>query len=386
MSNSLNCRGGQGIFILIFIPMITCVLSSFIGTHILANLCSYIITLPIIFPLIRTKGCNKFGLEVYILILFLCVFLYGYTYSIAKQSAWEKLVLIIYNDLIPCIMIMYILRKSPDPHMTLSHFVRLAMKYSEVILFIFGVLYLVGYREIAIDGRTYVKGLPGPIWASRYSCMLLIFLLYKKFRYRQKTDVIFVTTLLLAIYMIYMGDSRGPLLAAAVCLFVILAKSLSSRWIVFLVLFFILIIYLYLSFSPRVSSGGSEYSTLGRLALFEQFRDADFDLLKGVGLGSWNMLTIGEDTLFYPHNIIIETITEIGIIGLSLLIFLFVKFFKKKDDYIIFYMCMFFMINSMISGDVTSNSNLFFFLIMSSVYHDYKKDIIPVYSPQKYKQ
>ena len=368
-NNEINMRGGMGIFVLIFFPMLISVMSSFGGGHVFANLCSYIISLFIIIPLIRVRRTHKLEFEILAFLLLLCLFIYSYTYSIAQQAAYEKLILIIYNVLTPSLILIYILKKVPNPQIAINQFVRLATKYSEVILFLFSIFFILGFKDTAIDGRVFLQGFPDPIWASRYSCMLVIFVFYNIHKNGNKGNFFTIVTIFMSLYMIFKGDSRGPLLSSIICLFFMYSKYLSLRQRFLIVVITVLLILLYTLISPRISSGGSDYSTLTRLAMLEQFLDTNFNILRGVGLGSWMMLTTGEDILSYPHNMLVETIVEIGMPGLFLLSYLIIRYFNKRNDSVVFYVCLFFLINAQVSGDVTSNSTFFLFLVLSLSYH-----------------
>jgi hypothetical protein len=109
------------------------------------------------------------------------------------------------------------------------------------------------------------------------------------------------------------------------------------------------------------------YSIYARLELVKLLQDFDFQFLKVSGLGSFLYLILGEDVTYYPHNIFLEIFFELGIIDLflfSIMLFFFFKFFKPD---IINLLCLFFLISSLVSGDLPGN-NYFFILLYLSIY------------------
>jgi O-antigen ligase len=106
----------------------------------------------------------------------------------------------------------------------------------------------------------------------------------------------------------------------------------------------------------------------------------------GLGAGGYSSLFIWRDFRWYPHNIFIEILAELGIVGFSLLVLFFyfsAKFLLKNRKYyalgsstpywVSILLVTFF--NSLFSGDV--NDNRMFFMLLSvslaSSLMDYKK-------------
>ena len=90
----------------------------------------------------------------------------------------------------------------------------------------------------------------------------------------------------------------------------------------------------------------------------------------GHGFGSFGLLVVGEDSRFYPHNLVLEVWFELGLFGLvvtlTLLIFpiyLFIRTFGfKKWEYLIPYFYLF--ANSLKSNSLTDHRLLFLFSII----------------------
>lgn len=94
----------------------------------------------------------------------------------------------------------------------------------------------------------------------------------------------------------------------------------------------------------------------------------------GHGFGSFGLLVVGEDSRFYPHNLVLEVWFELGLFGLlvtlSLLlfpVFLFIRTFGfKKLEYLIPYFYLF--ANSLKSNSLTDHRLLFLFSIIPILY------------------
>lgn len=89
----------------------------------------------------------------------------------------------------------------------------------------------------------------------------------------------------------------------------------------------------------------------------------------GHGIGSWPTLMLGMDERGYPHNIIMEILVELGLIGMLIFGFLICRTFfnigklafNKEDKLalIIFILFCNVLFNAMISGDISDNRILF---------------------------
>lgn len=90
----------------------------------------------------------------------------------------------------------------------------------------------------------------------------------------------------------------------------------------------------------------------------------------GKGIGSFSINYRGEDIRDYPHNIILETASELGIVGLSVLFLLLLYGILNayKNDNLLCYsvfLCFVFMfLNANVSGDFNDNRLLFTFLAL----------------------
>ena len=110
-------------------------------------------------------------------------------------------------------------------------------------------------------------------------------------------------------------------------------------------------------------------------------------LFLGAGIGGWPVLAGNGDVKMYPHNMILEVLAELGLVGLSLLCLLvgtaFWRFWKNHDlrrapwAMLIFLLFLNAFLNAMVTGDLTDNRIVFAFLGLFV----YKSEFARTYSP-----
>tara|TARA_Y100000739_G_C20606288_1_gene465749 strand:- start:352 stop:1482 length:1131 start_codon:yes stop_codon:yes gene_type:complete len=190
--------------------------------------------------------------------------------------------------------------------------------------------------------------------------------------------------------------SRGPFYSILIILFIYL--FINFRRIFFRSISVILVLFSIIYFSgiandlpPTVSrvfmnflDGGLLQSTQGRSILLETSLNQLFDNPFGVGLGNWqeyadnkNFLVAHKPPLYYPHNIFMEIICELGIFtGLLFFVYVIKVFFdnfrsiihqKNNLHQVIFYIFAYLLFNSMISGDLSDARLLFIFMSLISI-------------------
>lgn len=103
---------------------------------------------------------------------------------------------------------------------------------------------------------------------------------------------------------------------------------------------------------------GSDKSSQGRLErmvfALNHSNDNPFIFLFGNGIGSFGILYSGNDTREYPHNVFIEVLFELGIVGLALILFIFVVPLLRKNHRFFIALYLFFLLNAMKSNDLIS--------------------------------
>jgi len=244
-----------------------------------------------------------------------------------------------------------------------------------------------------VDGRMATLG-GGPIVFARWMGLGLIVLFFMPLKRKKIYKYI-----LLAIFFILAlaSGSRGPILSLLVTFSIFILLNFNRVFIKLLVSLLLLISVLFISgagekiseiggfdrvFMNVSQKGGAKQSTgtrmdlaLGSLILFQHYP-------LGVGAGNWKS-TVNEirpDHLIpleYPHNLFLEVGNEYGVFVLVILIFtlLFIatmgynkmlKYRKHTTFYpVLFYLFIFFFLNSLVSGMI--NDSRILFVIMSMI-------------------
>ena len=104
-------------------------------------------------------------------------------------------------------------------------------------------------------------------------------------------------------------------------------------------------------------------------------------MILGNGAGDYGSLEHGKDESGYPHNLIIEIFYEYGLVGFLILSILILNILRKvyfafigsnRYNAIIMSIVLYFIINSMFSGDVTYNFSFVLYYII--FYFTYEKN------------
>lgn len=213
--------------------------------------------------------------------------------------------------------------------------------------------------------------------------------------YRSRTFVgrslnLGAATLLFAMMLLVGG--RGPLLAVLVTLSwpVFSGIRLSAKHILVVRRYVLWLMVLEVSvvgwIAYLVSSGNELFMTLRRVAVLltpgggssAATRVSFFEAawlqwmerpLFGNGVGSWPLIALGLDVRGYPHNIILEVLSELGLVGLILLLVLVgygVSAFRVRGrsqlSPMALTLAMIFLnaaLNAMVTGDIADNRFLF---------------------------
>lgn len=221
---------------------------------------------------------------------------------------------------------------------------------------------------------------------------LLIFTAYIFFSEQSRLKRIFMLNMsLYFMFLLLVLGGRGPLLSSTVALFIPLlfkSKLIQSnklklkKYAAFLAVLFVAIVLI----SVYLYSKNSPTATLYRILLFLEpgmgtsagtrtvyyltaVKLWSLKPLLGYGIGSWPILTGLPDMYSYPHNLVLEILVELGLIGLILFGFtLFVALMGfKKSNYnrtyffssVILMMFVNAFIGAMFSGDINDNRIIF---------------------------
>lgn len=234
------------------------------------------------------------------------------------------------------------------------------------------------------------SGYSNPIWLSRsvgaYVFAILVVILTTKYRSLKLCLFVVMGGLF---YIMFHTGSRGPVFSFFITLafipFLLPGKSLIRKMAIFLV-FTILGIFLFVKIPSEAQErylillrpGGYIEDTSAPARLYLYGTAFNLFLAKpilGSGTGGFSLFSYGLDGRIYPHNIFLEIGSELGMVGLALFIlFLLLNVAKikkliiplsgidKSNIFLIWATLLFIFscVNAMVSGDIASNSTLWF--------------------------
>jgi len=250
------------------------------------------------------------------------------------------------------------------------------------------ILLLYNNIENLFSGRTSIDGV-NTIWISRYIGVGFV-ILYSRIRQYKTTLFNIFLIILLGISMIING-SRGPILSLFLTIYIFelitfYHSKRKDRNFIYITLVTIIIIISLFIFQEQISRFNIEFlksdtNVSERINNYNISLNAIKDkFFIGHGIGGFSYIFKNIDDRIYPHNMILEIFVELGLIGISFLIYLIVHSFKvlnyKKENKIIFScfsILIYYFINSMFSGDLFGNSSFFIVLIILNVYIDNKE-------------
>lgn len=212
-----------------------------------------------------------------------------------------------------------------------------------------------------------------------------------------KSKVISLISALLVVFVLFASGSRMPIVAFSIAGIYLLSKSIFLRRgvvyirkgiklvLLLLVLalamlpviikkgFFETIIYRFAVLFTEDQGGTSSSGRIDRFSVaHEMISESPFI---GKGLGSFPMYFNGNDLPDYPHNMIIEIIAEIGIIGLlAFSTFFLISYLRAKKfnhaknrvtptlGMVTIGLFVYYLANAMVSGDINSNRVLYVFM------------------------
>ena len=238
------------------------------------------------------------------------------------------------------------------------------------------------------ENRSGVLG-GGPIILSRWLCLgaIISFFHPKLKKYR---IILFPLFIIVALFT----GSRGPIVSILITMTLYFFLNFRKLFWRFIVLLSLLISLVFITgfhnqllevktvsrVFMNVQDGGGGKSTSGRTILFQTSIDEIIEYPLGVGFGNWEVYSKDRSTLslkklFYPHNLLLEILCEMGFVT-SIIFILYVVFIllntiiKLKNNVglnILFYIFAFLLLNSMISGDLSDARLLFVVLSLLSI-------------------
>jgi O-antigen ligase len=319
-----------------------------------------IILLIIYFPhnnfIFYKKKIAFFDLAAFIFITMIVI---SYSFSPATFAANSKLVSTFYLILLPSLTIIFgflsIKEKQSDK------LILIAKNFSIVSIFIASSIFYFG-AEVEVGVKSTIIGIDNSIWFARYVGILLLVLLLT---FKVNSKYLHIISIILAIILLYQSGSRGPILGVLIS--VALLRLNRTVFVMILLSMFLLIIIGINSFNgvKELLLSMNDFSSLERIQhyqfVFNQLLEIPFF---GYGYGSYGLMYLGSDIIFYPHNLFLEVLYEMGIFALVLIIYMIASSLKRANNLEILKGILIFMLfNSMVSGNIPGNYGLFSIMV-----------------------
>lgn len=189
----------------------------------------------------------------------------------------------------------------------------------------------------------------------------------------------------------FLSTARGPVISFFITLLIysILLKGDKVRRKIFIGIIIVIFIFFkmqnseYLGWYYRFLQGLEQKDIFGRAFLLKKALEMFIQRpIFGYGIGSyWAYITGITGWNNYPHNVILEVISELGITGLVIFVFflsmvlykikLMLKYYKEENIImgLIISLWIYFFLNSLVRGDINSNK---FFWCISGLIFSYK--------------
>jgi O-antigen ligase len=230
------------------------------------------------------------------------------------------------------------------------------------------------------------------------SIITLIFVLKKKIQ-----KILLFLIILFPIFNILIAGGRGPLLSLAISILILFiylglhSFKLLKRDILikksYLNITLVLFLLIFISFLLIIFYKDFFVTTIYRLSLLENLEGSSIETrismyrtavvslynfpcnMIGVGIGGFSYIYNRSDMRLYPHNIFLEILSELGVLGMFLFTFMILFSLKlalnniKETNNVNYYLNLgillnfiFMFFNSQFSGDINDNRLLFTFL------------------------
>ena len=325
--------------------------------------------------------------DVFFIIMIAVIFVYAlytkYVKGIITDYYDTKLFGYIYTLIIPIIVIMHYkesIIKSYDLWKPILLYAIIAYAFKN--FFLAGVL---GFRNTYVTNYEELKNV---IFAARILAIGVVICIYDLLRRYEFKTLIYIAILLLQILLF---ESRGPILSVVLSTMIIwwfrsgkekFKKHFNPRLLIGLSAFVVLAIvgFKYLwdaGYLERMVYKMNMFTTGNRNETRYYLYPITVEAIKqhmpwGLGFGNTKIGVMSINGYFnnnYPHNIILEMLLEEGIFITIPVLVILIRWFGSiitKDRYsyntlLFFTLYVFSFVNSMFSGDIVGNSNLFFF-------------------------
>lgn len=229
--------------------------------------------------------------------------------------------------------------------------------------------YLYGFFQR--DVRFFLNG--ANVFGWLYGFYALLCLLFLK-------NKIYYIYFLICVSCVFWSQSKGAIISLTICGLLLIAYKNKFNLVGFLkiisivpIIFFIK--YMILIFFPesrinalfRILEGKTDDSDYGSVGIRMEMYSSALDLFSknyffGVGLGDFSIYT--NYNIMYPHNVPLELLAEVGILGISFFIIYYILMFVLgKNQYLKIFSIYFFVV-CLFSGDLSYLRYSFVFVLL----------------------
>lgn len=309
------------------------------------------------------------------------IFLFISSLYVLKKNplSEEKYILIIYNIFLPIFVLIFINSLKKNNTLLLNWTNK---KWQNYLFFmtIVSILLFMLFKQVGVDGRPILPGMENPIWVGRHFGGLFIALLYFSFEIRNNSRfLINLVFSALLVYIFFMVGSRAVIISTIIVFIIFITNKVqltSTKKNIFGFIVVVLVFYGLYYFYIYLLESNTHQSLFARLELLQLLNFTDLLTVHGNGLGSWGPTILGLQERHYPHNILVEILFELGILGMIFSIYVFRYLFNWKTLYLSNYLAFYFFLLSMSSGDIPGNNFLFLSIFLVYYYHRKNYDSI----------
>lgn len=348
----------------------------------------WLLTILIIF-----MNLNKFKLDrfkIYILFLYLMLFiiiLSSYFYSPSKIYGLSKIIdyILTITSVIGVIVI-------------IKDKVKLEILFKSLIFISLFVSTISIPNFISDASSDFIRlGEINSIGMARFFGMICIILIINYLLDNTKKKILVVIWFFFSAFLLLLTSSKMPIIGtvisvfSGILLYLIYFKNikLKVRALGMMITFLIAGLLLLVNFwesrvfnTLRIRFENFEGVDYARMIRYDTALDMFYSSpLIGNGVGSFSIYFEGVDLRSYPHNLFLEVLSELGLVGLLNILLLislsvFSVYFSKKKSWnvaniTVISLTIFFLLNAMVSGDINDNRLFFVFLTLSALNYKY---------------
>ncbi len=340
--------------------------------------------------------------------LFCIILFFSGFYTPSPNYGWQKIIRFIVFNSTMFITPFIIISNIEDSKRVLLWFRNILIVFS-AIMFGYILYFLAISSGISFLIRVSILG-ANPIAVASFlaiACGMMIVLMVRS---NLKNWSFYLPILTLLLVGLIMTGSRGPitsLILGSIFYLVLFEKEYRKRFFLFgVVLVFLLIIIMQIlpeNFTTRYLNyttgdlviqreGVKRVSTIAMRLQYWELSISEWlhnikTILVGVGSGGFSSFYILRDYKFYPHNMFVEVLLELGIIGLSILLLFWYKisrviFYLKKIENISIVSAMWVVaaiirfLGAQFSGDISGNRVVWMLaaIALTTVYTELKNN------------